>query len=346
MADPLNPTLYNLLKQKFGDVRISNEGCHAHYQRLSDPINPRRTVIRASSWGEYYCVRCPFCNDHSPRLWINHCYASEVTFGRRQLTQLAVCYNNQCLQQPGRFEQLEQMIFGIGKHLKPKPLPIRPALTPFAPTVVSPPGEIALLSDLPNKHPAREYIESRGFDPDWLAVKFQIGVCVNPAEPKMEIMRDRIYIPVTFRNELVGWQCRAVGNANGPKYLNATNMRKSTLLYNFDAAAAQPFVVVVEGVTSVWRLGGGAVCLFGKSMSMMQQNLIARTWAKKPVFLLLDSDAKIETERAKELLTQRGMTVVSVDLPDSRDPADYDLSDITDLLMARAEAAGVLNAMI
>jgi DNA primase len=123
-------------------------------------------------------------------------------------------------------------------------------------------------------------------------------------------------------------------------------MQKSKLLYNFDNAASQPFAVIVEGVTSVWRLGGGAVCLFGKSMSMHQQNLIARTWVNKPVFLLLDNDAKAEMERARTVLTQHGMTVVSVDLPDARDPADYALGDITDLLMERAAAAGVLNAMI
>lgn len=346
MADPLNPVLYRLLKQKFGDVHISNEGCHAYYQRLPDPLNPRRTVTQASSWGEYYCVRCPFCNDHSPRLWINHRYASEVSRGIRQLTHLAVCYNEQCLREPGRMEQLEQLIFGVGRHLKPKPLTIRPAVTSFEHTAVTPPGDIVLLSDLPAKHPARCYIESRGFDPDWLAVKFQVGICATAAEPRFEIMRDRLYIPVTFRGDLVGWQCRAIGPTTAPKYLNAPNMQKSKLLYNFDNAASQPFAVIVEGVTSVWRLGGGAVCLFGKSMSMHQQNLIARTWVNKPVFLLLDNDAKAEMERARTVLTQHGMTVVSVDLPDARDPADYALGDITDLLMERAAAAGVLNAMI
>jgi hypothetical protein len=346
MAEPLNPVLYRALKHKFGDVKIANEGCSAYYERLSDPLNPRRTVVRASTWGEYYCVRCPFCNDHSQRLWINHRYGTELNYGRLGLTHLAVCYNNQCLKTEGRLSQLEQLIFGVGQHLKPKPLTVRAATTNFTPTAVTPPGEIALLNELPNGHPARTYIESRGFDPDWLAMQFQIGVCMSASEPKFEIMRNRLYIPVTFRHELVGWQCRAVGAARGPKYLNAPNMRKSALLYNFDNAATQGFVVVVEGVPSVWRLGCGAVCLFGKSMSMLQQNLIASNWANKPVFLMLDNDAAPEMEQARQILSQRGMTVVPVQLPDARDPADYDFSSIVDILLSSAEANGVLAAIV
>lgn len=346
MSEPLNPILYRLLHQKFGEVKIANEGCHAYFQRMHNPFNSSRTVLRASAWGEYYCVRCPFCNDHSPRLWINHRYASEVENGRRQLTHLAVCYNNQCLREPGRLEQLEQIIFGMGGHLKARPMTIRPATSAFTPTAVEPPGEILPIRELPKNHEARAYIKSRGFDPDWLSDNFQVGLCVTASEPKFEVMKNRLYIPVTFRNELVGWQCRAIGPSKAGKYLNAPNMRKSAFLYNFDKAEKQPFVVVVEGVTSVWRLGGGAVCLFGKSMSMAQQSLISRTWAGKPVFLLLDNDARPEMEQARIALTQSGMKVVTIELPDARDPADYSLDAITDLLMDRAAAAGVINAMI
>jgi hypothetical protein len=347
MLEPLNAVLYSFLKQKFGEVKVANEGCPAYYQRFPDPINSKRTVIRASSWGEYYCVRCPFCNDHSPRLWINHCYASAVEDGRRQLTHLATCYNNQCLEQPGRRQQLEHIIFGMGHHLRPRPCPIRPVTAAFEPKPVVPPGTVVPLSELPETHPAREYIKARGFDPDWLSMKFEIGLVADAAEHRFEIMRNRLYIPVRYRHELVGWQCRAISSdAAGPKYLNAPNMRKSTLLYNFDQAEQQPFVIVVEGVTSVWRLGMSAVCLFGKTMSMFQQNLLARTWGGKPVFLILDHDAKVEMEQAKALLAHHNMQVVAIELPDTRDPADYTVSDITTMLFDRASQAGVLSALM
>jgi hypothetical protein len=345
MHEPLNPVLYRLLVQKFGEVVFANEGCPAYFDKLPDPRNPRRKVIHSSSWGEYYRVRCPFCNDHSPRLWINHCYASEVEYGRRQLTHLACCYNEDCLDEPGRAEQLEQIIFGVGRNLRPRPLPIRPVTSVFEIKPVEPPGTIIKLSDLPSNHPARIYVQERRFDPDWLTLKFGIGYVADVADDKNHAVRDRLYIPIVYRNDLVGWQCRAIRPGAMPKYLNAPNMRKSAMLYNYDAAANQPYVIVVEGVPSVWRLGEAAVCLFGKSMSMFQQNLIAKTWPGKPVFLMLDNDAKLEMAQAENLLRQHSLRVVPISLPDARDPADYSVEAVTEMLLDRAAEANVLEAL-
>lgn len=341
MSNPINSTLYQLLQQKFGEVKIANEGCHAYVQRMPDPLNPRRIITHASQWGEYYCVRCPFCNDHSARLWINHLYASEVARGRRQFTHLAVCYNEQCFRVPGRFEQLEQIIFGFGAHLKPRALPLSPVGTPHAPEPIRPPGTVIPLSELPADHHARLYVVQRGFDPVQLAEQFNVGLCISVDEPRLATAKGRLYIPVTYRNELVGWQARAVHADVQPKYFNAPGMKKSSLLYNYDQAQSQPYVIVVEGVPSVWRLGKAAVCLFGKTMSFAQRQLIARTWAGKPVFLLLDHDAKDEMETAKEQLSGQSLQVVTVELPDARDPADYAFADIHHLLTERATAAGV-----
>jgi hypothetical protein len=345
-TNALNPVLYDLLIRKFGTVKIASEGCPAYYQRIPDPFNPSRTIEQSAFWGEYYCVRCPFCNDHSPRLWINHLYASEVAYGRRQLTHLAVCYNNQCLATPGRKEQLEQIIFGIGQHLRPRNLPIKPVTEAYVAKPVTPPGMIVSLRDLPFDHPAIEYLTSRKFNPDVIADNFGVGVVAELAEGTSPACRGRLYIPVKQNDELLGWQCRGITPAQKPKYLNSPAMRKSTLLYNYDTAKDQPFVIVVEGVPSVWRLGAAAVCLFGKSMSYAQHNLIARTWHKKPVFLLLDNDAQQEMNQAAELLRRTVGKVITISLPDSRDPADYTFQEITDIVFARAEAEGVLSSMV
>lgn len=345
MDEPLNPILYRLLTQKFDEVKIANQGCPAYFDRLIDPTNPRRKIIHGAVWGEYYCVRCPFCNDHRPRLWINHRYGSEVEYGRRQLTHLAVCYNSNCTNEPGRAEQLEQIIFGVGKNLRPRALPISPVTSMFEPQPVEPPGEIVSVSDLPANHPARLYLQERRFDPDWLAVKFNIGFVADVTDKKYAATLGRLYIPVMYRNELVGWQCRGIDSKATPKYLNAPNMRKSALLYNYDAAAKEPYVIVVEGVPAVWRLGAAAVCLFGKSLSMFQKNLIAKTWPNKPVFLMLDNDAKPEMAQAQSLLQQHALTVLPIELPDARDPADYSVEAISDMLISRASSAGILEAL-
>jgi len=233
---------------------------------------------------------------------------------------------------PGRCEQLEQLIFGHGKNLKPRPCALAPSLEPFIPQPIRPPGTVIPLSELPDDHPARIYIRERNFDAQQLTDIFNIGLCINVDEPKYAATRGRLYIPITYRHELVGWQARTINSYSQPKYLNASGMRKSTLLYNYDQAQSQPYVIVVEGVPSVWRLGKAAVALFGKTMSLAQQDLIARTWPNKPVILMLDHDAKDEMARATELLGKKSMQVVPVVLPDSRDPADYSEEDISHLL--------------
>jgi len=345
-VDPLNPLLYRLLLKKFGAVKISSEGCPAHYQRVPDPFHPNKTILQSAFWGEYYCVRCPFCNDQRYRLWINHLYASEVFNGRRQLTYLSVCYNNHCMTVPGRAEQLEELIFGLGAHLRPQALPVKPVTAPLELKPITAPGTIVALKELPENHAAKAYVRSRGFDPVILSDKFEVGFCADVTPPAAPANKGRIYIPVRYNSELVGWQCRGITDDAKPKYLNAPNMKKSAVLYNYDQARQQPFVIVVEGVPSVWRLGAAAVCLFGKSMSMAQHNLIIKTWANKPIFLLLDQDAKLEMEQAAALLKRSAAKVIQIILPDTRDPADYSFSDISALLLNRAQDEGVLSSLV
>ena len=341
-VNPLNAALYSLLEHRFGVVKIANEGAQAHVQRLRDPLHPGRIIKRGQSWGEYYRVCCPFCNDSAHKLWVNHLYGADVEFGRRTDTYLARCYKNACLDKPGRLEQLEDLIFGANKRFIPK-ISIRASDADAPPVTVPSAGEIVLLDELPEYHPAVEYLVSRGFDVQALATEFRIGVCATPSSSKFDLMRSRIYIPIYFHQQLVGWQGRAIGaSANGMKYYNAPGTPKSRLLYNYDVAATQPVVVVVEGVPSVWRLGAAGVCIFGKTMSHWQQMTVATTWANKPTFIMLDSDAHEELDSLTVSLCQRNVNVVPVILPDARDPADYSRAQLFDLLTSAAEAVEVV----
>jgi hypothetical protein len=338
-TEPLNPLLYGLLEHRFGTVNIANEGARAHVQRFADPLRNGRSIMRGS-WGEYYCVCCPFCRDERHRLWINHNYGADHHDGRRTDTHLAVCYNENCLDKAGRLEQLEDMIFGAGRRLMIK-APIRPAAAEVIRTVVEPPGEILPLDTLPDYHPAVEYLTRRGFpDTAALARDFGIGVCGKAHDEKFRIMRGRIYIPVYFNRQLVGWQGRVVGDPKTTvKYYNG--LRKSQALYNYDAASQQPCVVIVEGVPSVWRLGAAGVCIFGKTLSAWQLNTVVTTWVGKPVFVMLDYDAQAELESAVHLLCRHNVQVVPVILPDSKDPADYTKAELFQILSESAAAVDV-----
>ena len=339
---PLNSELYSLLENKFGEVKIANPGSAASIQRFADPFHPGRVIQRARWWGEYYCVCCPFCNDVDHKLWINHLYGKDYDskLNRRTHTFLAHCYKNGCLSAAGRSLQLEQIIFGPGRRLN-KSFQISVGDVFTAPETLDPPGTIVPLSDLPIEHAAVQYLAERNFDANELAALFDVGVCVDAAF-RYRSMVGKIFIPGYFNKKLVVWQGRL---AREPRHKGEikyyTQGKKSRALYNYDASASRPFAVLVEGCPSVWRLGSPAVGLFGKTLSGWQENTVATTWSGRPVFIVLDSDAGKEIERATAQLCRHNLQVVPVLLPDSRDPADYSRNEFQRILAAAAVNVGV-----
>jgi DNA primase len=154
-------------------------------------------------------------------------------------------------------------------------------------------------------------------------------------------MQGRIYIPIWMNNQLVSWQGRWPEDLNWkavsiPKYYNRPGP-KGRMFYNNDTAMNWPFVVVVEGIPSVWRIGGPAVSMLGKSMTGPQRLLLQR-WAGKPIIIMLDHDAFLESEGLlRELRTMVQSPVIEVRLPDNYDPGDY--SHEADVAMICAAAA-------
>jgi DNA primase len=159
-------------------------------------------------------------------------------------------------------------------------------------------------------------------------------------------MVTRLYVPIRMGGRLVDWQGRYAGEldwgATGkPKYYNAPGMRKGQLLYNYDQALRQPFVVVVEGVTDVWRVGLPAVALFGKSATQEQAKLLAAGWYGKPVVILLDADAAEEAEKVRQqVAVLHPEQVVVITLPEGMDPGSCPRDELWKLLRAEAKRQG------
>jgi hypothetical protein len=150
-----------------------------------------------------------------------------------------------------------------------------------------------------------EYLERRGFDPEWLYANFSVVACEANAEYRsgdaQELRRTwdtRVVIPVYQSGELVGWQGRAIA-ASKQKYIFPAGCAKTEWLYNKDYAKFRGRILVTEGATNVWAFAAvspetdSAVATFGKSVSAAQIASMARLWAfhDNVGVLCLDPDA-------------------------------------------------------
>ena len=202
------------------------------------------------------------------------------------------------------------------------------------------------LTELPVDHPANDYLASRGFDPRVLGAMYELSYC-EKAEGKIQLASNRIIIPTRMRGKLAGWQARFIGERDWktcpvPKYADMPGMKKRMMLYNFDVAIQQPFLVVVEGVFDAWAVGPEAVALLGKNISFAQKRTIQQDFADRPIVLMLDGDAQDDIQGIyEELKTTMKKGVVRVSLPTDQDPGDLTRDATLKLIIAAAEEQGV-----
>lgn len=137
----------------------------------------------------------------------------------------------------------------------------------------------------------RNYLEGRGFDVGEL--KFYHGIKFTGMMEKWEGMnwQFRVIIPVfDRRNNLVSFQGRDV-TGKQDRYLFPPKEKQvrdcKTLLYGAELCGKKDSLLVVEGVMDAWKLGAGAVCTFGSSVTQ-EQVLEMSHWRR--VFLAFDNE--------------------------------------------------------
>jgi len=343
---PLNNQLYVRMKHQFGAIEIANQGEQILISGTSVLRNGRPGSNIAHP-GEYYRVNCPFCNDTRRRLWINHSYGMIDPANGQPMTYLAICYNEDCLTDEYNRKLLREMLLGIrnrstrvidwsassGMEVPVQQLREMPW-----------PGNVTEIQRLHDGHVVVRYLTDRGFAKDRLG-RFGVMYCTQ-ADGRYPLVGNRIIAPVYMNSVRVGWQARYVGEPiyrGIPKYYTCPGMHKSRVLYNFDHARCYPFVVVVEGITDVWRIGDQAVALLGKSLSSQQSTLLKDTWENKPIIVVMDSDAHEEAGRIVDVLAASGGNpAVSVRLPAGKDPADLPDDEIWDAIHSEAQRVGIL----
>jgi hypothetical protein len=277
LYQPLNPVLYEALRDRFGDVEVVSPGVAIAWRTFipctADSDRPFRRVMVQ---GEEYKLRCPFCHDWRPRMFVNHMWGvwDEATQSRN--LWMVNCFNENCFADSVRREQLYLMTYGnCGVQ---HPVKILPGRTSHAnePVQARPPGFMTRFDKLAERHPqhhAIQYLRSRGFDPVKLGRLYGVAYC---PQSQFYHASDRIIIPVYERGTLYGWQARYIGDdVNGqsfkeagiPKYYTMPGMKRKLLGYNTDHAVRHQTILVVEGPTDVWRVGPQAFGLLGKTVS-------------------------------------------------------------------------------
>ena len=347
----LNPALHDRLRTVFGTVKLANEGEAFRARWYHDPVT-RRVKAHVYSSGEYYLVNCPFCGDTRTRLWINHQFGNEDPEGK-PMYHWAICYNedNACLSNWDNKKSLVDTLFGFVNSnqarasyyalsgrgdLSAPPSNVRAQL----------PGEVIPMSQLAfaaPRHPAVEYmVGERRYDIATLD-RYNIMYC-SQASQHFRTASNRIIFPVVMNGALKGWQARHIGKANWsvvPKYWGMPGMQRRHLLYNYDFAAQQPYVVVTEGPTDANAVGDAGVALMGKGISPEQKRLIAQTWDRKPVIVILDEDADDKAKQLVMELGHAGMVAIQISLPSGFDCGDYDRSTLNNIIHTYASSRGI-----
>ena len=171
-----------------------------------------------------------------------------------------------------------------------------------------------------------DYLKNRGFNPEEIQRKYQIRFCYQIGR-----FPYRIIIPVILNGEIVNLTTRDVTGEQSPKYKNLSNdeaiVPMKDCLYNFDSVYDR--IIIVEGVTDVWRIGQGAVATMGTEYTLKQIALIMSKNIKK-AFVLYDSDA---TKKAEKLANELSILIPKVEVITlyKGDPADMKPEEVQQL---------------
>lgn len=145
--------------------------------------------------------------------------------------------------------------------------------------------------------PYKKYLESRGFDADYLEQEWGL-LQTGPVSYLDGIpYGHRIIIPIEWDEDVVSFQARDITDRSTLKYLACPKRREKVHLKNILYGKQQAWdsldsIIIVEGVTDVWRLGRCSAAVFGIEFKM-EQVLALRKYDAK-FFILFDDEPQAQ----------------------------------------------------
>ena len=167
----------------------------------------------------------------------------------------------------------------------------------------------------------KNYLIKRNFDPDYLEKKYKLKFCYNIGEWKF-----RIIIPFFLDNKLITWSGLDVTGKADIKYKHLSNEKSiipiKKTLYNIDSISEGDLIVIVEGITDVWRVKKKCVATMGIQYTQEQVEMILKKNPKK-VVVVFDAEPKA-ISMAYKLANQLSLFINDVNVIelDEGDPCD------------------------
>ncbi len=295
----------------------------------------------STSKGMQYSYKCPLCDDHKERLFINvdrkvfKCHNCDeagtlITFMSiyNHITwhdALDIFREYEGYEQPLP-EDIEEEIYS--KLIKVPPIEVPKFVHPL-------PEEFILMEDAKGKagKEAMRYLRSRGVTMS-MAERYYIGYC---AEGKYA---NRIIMPDFEDNELIYWQARTwepepklkLLKKHFRKVLNPSlsdeqlskgivQVGKSEVVSNLDFIKEEGMAVLCEGKMDAFTLGDIGGCIHGKSMSDTQFTKLVKNKDKIDViYVMMDGDAFTYTVNIAKRLSRYFDDVYVCKIPEDKDP--------------------------
>lgn len=269
-------------------------------------------------------IKCPFCHSYSDGWHLGYCYDPSDEYagayvcwkckGKNPVNVISKLLGVTKTRASKIFRQYKGRAKVIHRKRERIVIPRRPS--PIKP----PPGARPLL-EVP---PAVRYLkEQRRYDAEELVETWGVTATVGLGE-----YSHRIIVPVTLHGILVSYQGRDYSGLSSIKYKACSKEKESVHHKNIIGGLDQALehgiehVVAVEGSFDAFRLGPGAVWLFGVAYRRPQVAMLAKYF--KGVTVLVDGGepgARAQSRKICADLSQRGLSVAEAFL-DEGDPDD------------------------
>ena len=161
------------------------------------------------------------------------------------------------------------------------------------------------------------YLKRRGFDPDFLVEKYGL-LQTGP----LGAYKHRLIAPLYMEHILVNYTGRDLTGRQDPKYKHGDNEKvllpMRSCIYNLDTVTDR--ILVVEGITDVWRFGDECAAIMSKVWTPEQLEILLHKNIKR-AGICLDPDAKKAAEELGHSISSFIPEIKIIEL-DGCDPAE------------------------